>query len=79
MGYDNENSLHTIQYIPGDTDPRTGGQLKTIPDDEIASVRLGGLWDKTSYVHAGAFLACASSLCALIIIAMLFHEKKKAL
>ena len=37
----------------------------------------GYILDQTSYLHAGAFLACASSLCALIIIVMLFKEKKR--
>jgi len=45
--YDDEESLHAIQYVPGLMDARTGNQLKTIPDGEIASIRLGGLWDKT--------------------------------
>ena len=39
----------------------------------------GFILDKTSYVHAGAFLACASSLCAVIIGAMIFNKEKKAL
>ncbi|WP_159083035.1 MFS transporter [Lysinibacillus sp. 2017] len=38
----------------------------------------GFILDKTSYVHAGAFLACVSSLCALIIGAMLFSKKKNS-
>ncbi|MBD8032736.1 MULTISPECIES: MFS transporter [Solibacillus] len=37
----------------------------------------GYILDQTSYLHAGAFLACASSLCALIIIVVLFNEKKR--
>ncbi len=40
-GYDNSESRHTIHYIKGETDPRTENKLKTIPDGEIASVRLG--------------------------------------
>lgn len=37
----------------------------------------GLILDKESYVQAGAFLAFVSSLCALIIVAMLFSQKKK--
>ena len=40
-GYDNIESRHTIHYVKGETDPRTENKLKTIPDGEIASVRLG--------------------------------------
>lgn len=35
---------HTINWDPDEYDPRTGGRLKLIPDDEVASVRLGN-WD----------------------------------
>lgn len=44
FGFDDEMSQHTIHYKQGERDPRTGNQLKTIPDGEIASVRLGGHW-----------------------------------
>ncbi len=44
FGYQDEQSLHTIHYVKDERDPRTGNQLKTIPDGEIASIRLGGLW-----------------------------------
>lgn len=44
-GSANELSQHTVHYIQGETDPRTGNQLKTIPDGEIASIRLGGHWN----------------------------------
>lgn len=45
FGADNELSQHTIHYKQGERDPRTGNQLKTIPDGEVASVRLGGHWN----------------------------------
>lgn len=44
-GYADERSLHTIHYVQGETDPRTGNRLRTIPEGEIASIRLGGYWD----------------------------------
>ena len=47
FGYQDEKSRHTIHYIQGETDPRTGGRLRTVPPGEIASVRLGGYWETT--------------------------------
>jgi len=44
-GYDKEQSRHTIHYMVGETDPRTENKLKTIPDGEIASVRVNGFWE----------------------------------
>lgn len=46
-GYESVNSFHTIHYMPGETDPRTLNRLKTIPQGEIASVRLGN-WQPNS-------------------------------
>ncbi|MBR5190277.1 MAG: PKD domain-containing protein [Paludibacteraceae bacterium] len=41
-GYAAEESRHTIHYVQGEYDVRVGGtKLKTIPDGEKASVRLG--------------------------------------
>lgn len=41
-GYDDwRNSRHTIHYIPGETDPYTGGQLKTVGPHAAASLRIG--------------------------------------
>ncbi len=44
-GADDETSRHVIHYKQGERDPRTGNQLKTIPDGEIASIRVNGFWD----------------------------------
>ena len=41
FGPNNPNSRHTVYWEKGQYDPRTGGRLKTIPDGELASVRLG--------------------------------------
>ncbi len=38
----------------------------------------GLILDKASYVQAGTFLVYVSSMCALIIVAMLFSQKKKS-
>lgn len=40
-GYADSTSRHTIHYSRMETDPRTNNGLKTVPDDEVASVRLG--------------------------------------
>lgn len=43
-GYESNESMHTIHYIQGEIDPNTAeidGGLVTIPQGEIASVRLG--------------------------------------
>lgn len=34
-------SRHTTYWVQGEFDPRTGNRLRTIPEDELASVRLG--------------------------------------
>lgn len=43
-GYRDKYSRHTVHWIEGETDPRTNNKLKTIPDGELASVRIGN-WD----------------------------------
>lgn len=40
-GYASKSSRHTIHYSQSETDPRTCGGLKTVPEGEIASIRLG--------------------------------------
>ena len=47
FGYESDQSLHTLHYVPGETDPRTDNLLKTKPDGALASVRLGN-W-KSNY------------------------------
>ena len=39
-----KSSRHTVHFDRTETEPRTGGLAKTIPDGEFASVRLGN-WD----------------------------------
>lgn len=43
-GYEAKESRHTLHYDVLETDPRTDNKLKTVPDGELASVRLGN-WD----------------------------------
>lgn len=40
-GADEMRSRHTVNWIPDEFDPRTGNRLRTIPEGEVASVRLG--------------------------------------
>lgn len=40
-GFDNNQSRHTFHYLKTETDPRTEGKLKTVPDGEAVSMRLG--------------------------------------
>lgn len=41
LGYSSPQSRHTIHYDVNETDPRTGGQLHTVPQGATAAVRLG--------------------------------------
>lgn len=47
-GPDARTSIHTRMTVQGETDPRTGGQLKTIPDGALASIRLSNWTEETS-------------------------------
>ena len=49
LGSDNEHSRHTIHYIQDEYDPRTGNRLRTIPQGEIASIRVNGFWEEANY------------------------------
>ena len=42
FGSESEESYHTMHTHPGEVDPRTGGNLETIPVGELEAVRLGG-------------------------------------
>lgn len=41
LGPDDMESRHTVYWAQGQYDPRTGNKLLTVPDGEVASVRLG--------------------------------------
>ena len=43
-GPEKKSSRHTIHFDRTETEPRTGGLAKTVPDGELASIRLGN-WD----------------------------------
>lgn len=44
-GFQDPTSMHTIHYDRSEVDPNSDGGLKTVPDNEIASVRLGANTD----------------------------------
>lgn len=46
-GYASKASRHTIHYAANEYDPRTCNELRTVPEGELASVRLGN-WDTGS-------------------------------
>lgn len=46
-GYSSVQSRHTVHYNLDERDPRTGGQLATVPEGAVASVRLGN-WTSNS-------------------------------
>lgn len=41
FGYESRNSIHTVHYMNDEYDRLTGYKLKTVPEGQIASVRLG--------------------------------------
>ena len=41
LGYQSMESRHTVHYDLNERDPRTDGGLRTVPEGEVASVRLG--------------------------------------
>ena len=46
-GPEKKSSRHTVHFDRTETEPRTGGLAKTVPDGELASVRLGN-WDSNN-------------------------------
>ena len=53
-GYAAKESRHTIHYSWNETDPRTCGGLRTVPEGELASVRLGN-WNTGSEAERAEF------------------------
>lgn len=54
QGYSAKESRHTIHYSWNETDPRTGGGLRTVPNGELASVRLGN-WNTGAEAERAEF------------------------
>ena len=53
-GYKSIRSRHTTHFLQDEYDPRTGGRLKTVPDGEYGSVRLGN-WEMHAEWESLAF------------------------
>ena len=49
-GPSNIKSRHVVHFDRSETEPRTGGQAKTIPDGELASIRLGN-WEAENHAE----------------------------
>lgn len=54
FGFQSKESRHTLHWTQNEFDPRTGNKLKTVPDGEIASVRLGN-WNSGSEAESVEF------------------------
>ena len=50
LGPSNIKSRHVVHFDRQETEPRTGGMAKTIPDHELASVRLGN-WEADDHAE----------------------------
>ena len=50
QGPESVNSLHTVHFDRTEYEPRTGYMAKTVPDGELASVRLGN-WDDQEFAE----------------------------
>lgn len=66
-GSEDMSSRHTHHYSKTETDPRTGGRLKTIPDGEIASVRLGN-WNNGGESERAEFKFLVDSTMPILIL-----------
>ena len=82
FGYNSAASRHTIHYVPGEMDARTGNGLPTVPDGEVVSVRLGnwnfgGEFESVTYTHQ---LDSGSNMILLLKYAIVIedpaHEKR---
>lgn len=66
-GSENKLSRHTVNWERTATDPRTGGNLRLIPEGELASVRLGN-WDDGSEAESITYLHDVDSSSAILIL-----------
>lgn len=65
-GYDDIRSRHTIHFLSDEIDPRTNSILKTVPDGEVASVRVGN-WEKTAKAESVTYRYKVDSTVAQIL------------
>lgn len=67
FGSEDVESRHTHHYSKTETDPRTRGKLKTVPDGEIASVRLGN-WNADGESERVEFKFVVDSTMPILIL-----------
>ena len=75
-GYESRHSIHTVHYMQDEYDRLTGYQLKTVPDGEMASVRLGN-W--TEGPHGDSPIAGQGSPSGVIEYTYTIPEDKSVL
>lgn len=66
-GHKDMYSRHTVNWKQGEYDPRTGNQLRTIPEGSLASVRLGN-WDINAEAEAIRYRYLVDTMQAKIIL-----------
>lgn len=74
-GSEDKRSRHTVNWVQNEYDPRTGNRLKTIPDGEFASVRLGN-WDNGGEAESLVypFIVDSSSTILLLKYAVVLQD-----
>ena len=75
FGPDEKSSRHTVYWKVGQTDPRTENMLPTIPEGEVASVRLGN-WVAGSQAEQIKFTIPQADTSTIILLkyAVVFEE-----
>lgn len=66
-GVDSKFWRHTVNWDPFEYDPRTGNQLKIVPEDEVASIRLGN-WNLGSEGESLSFFYTVDAENAAILL-----------
>ena len=66
-GPEDKQSRHTVNWTQGEYDPRTGNRLKTIPDDEFASVRLGN-WNNGAEAESLVYPFTVDSASSILLL-----------
>ncbi|MCQ2344987.1 MAG: hypothetical protein MJ002_08800, partial [Paludibacteraceae bacterium] len=70
------SSRHTVHFTPGETDPRTGNGLTTIPKGEVMAVRLGN-WNTGSEAETVTYtytVPANSNVIMILKYAVVFEE-----
>ena len=67
LGYQSMESRHTVHYDLNEVDPRTNGGLRTVPDGEVASVRLGN-WNSGGEAERIEYRYTVDALTSAVLI-----------